>query len=508
MWLKRASFIMFLLFFVLTAFAQQSVQEAYIQKFKDIAIYEMEKYGIPASIKLAQGILESNSGRSDLATKANNHFGIKISGNWTGQYFPKEDDEYDRNGNLIPSYFRVYASARASYADHSIFLQKPRYAELFKMKNPNYKKWAIGLQKAGYATNPSYAKKLIGIIERYKLNKYDRFSSSNRDMLVADNTSIPPGKKIDLSAEATGEFNEENQGGISSQADAPRQNFNLAPGEADISYPPLPEPSADDHIASGILVKNDVKYIVIGQGNQTVTQIAEALKYSTNSLIDYNEHIIEESQKLAAGTIVYLQPKRKSFRGKSLWHVVSQGESMLDISNMYALDLNKLLERNRLQTGQEPAPGERIKLRGSNISVAPVLADTKPDIMGRLIKEKPEVDPNKPQYTPTGDPGRDDPFAPSKASVKKDSTNINNNIRKQDGAWNGKPILKNTDLIPLDHLNLGQSAVTLYKVEQGDTLWGISKKYQTSVNKIKNFNQLHSDFIKEGMELRVKGKGQ
>ncbi len=502
MWLKRASITVVLACYASLTIAQLSLQEAYIQKYKDLAIREMERYGVPASIKLAQGILESNSGRSDLATKARNHFGIKMSGNWTGDIFPKVDDDYDAYGNLIPSYFRVYRTVEDSYKDHSIFLQKPRYAELFRMKNPNYKKWAIGLQRAGYATNPTYAQKLIGIIERYKLHQYDRFnnSSGRNDLLVADNTTIPPGKDVDLNVEASGEFDETRPEGFSAEANGPKAELNFQPGEADISFPPSPEPSSSDHVASGILMKNDVKYIVIGQGHQTVEQIADALKYSVESLLDYNEHLFEENQKLATGTIVYLQPKRKSFRGKSLWHVVSEGETMLDISNMYALDLDKLLERNLLANGQEPAPGERIKLRGKNIDVAPSVAAVNPAMMGQLIKQN----SSKPQtYEPTGDPGKDDPFAPASPGMKTDSSGL---YIPPDGASLDKPILKNTDLIPLHKLNLEGQAITVHKVEQGETLWRLSKQYNTPVEKIKDFNRLDSDLIREGVELRVKGK--
>lgn len=502
MWLKRASIIVVLVSCLSSAFTQSSVQEAYISKYKNLAIREMERHGIPASIKLAQGILESNSGRSDLATQAKNHFGIKMSGNWTGEIFPKVDDDYDAYGNLIPSYFRVYRSVEDSYKDHSIFLQKPRYAELFRMKNPNYKKWALGLQKAGYATNPVYAKKLIGIIERYKLYKYDRFNNQagNNDLLVADNTTIPPGKSNGLNAEASGELDEEQPGGLSAGVHGPRKQFDLSPAEADISFPPLPEPSPSDHVASGILVKNDVKYIVIGQGNLTVAQIADALKYSVTALLDYNEHLFEQEQKLATGTIIYLQPKRKSFRGKSLWHVVSEGETMLDISNMYALDLSKLLERNQLKSGQEPAPGERIKLRGSNIQVAPSLARANPAIIGKLIKDQ------SPKPAPLGsgsDPGKDDPFAPSTPKVKADSSG---RYIPHDDASLGKPILRSTDLIPLNKLNLEGEAITVHKVERGETLWGLSRQYNTPVDKIKDFNRLEDDLIREGVELRVKGK--
>jgi hypothetical protein len=501
MWLKRASITVVLSLVLSATFAQLSVQESYIRKYKDLAIQEMERYGIPASIKLAQGILESNSGRSDLATKARNHFGIKMSGNWTGDIFPKVDDDYDAYGNLIPSYFRVYRTVEESYKDHSIFLQKPRYAELFRMQNPNYKKWAVGLQRAGYATNPSYAQKLIGIIERYKLHQFDRFNSSgNNDLLVADNTSIPPGKKVELTAEASGEASEDNTDPFSAQANGPEAELNFQPGEADISFPPIAEPSPSDHIASGILVKNDVKYIVIGQGNQTVAQIAQVLKYSTSSLLENNEHLFEEDQKLATGTIVYLQPKRKSFRGKSLWHVVSEGETMLDISNMYALDLGKLLERNRLGPKQEPAPGERIKLRGRTIDVGPALADVNPALMGQLIKQN---NPKPSTYQPSGDPGKDDPFAPAAPNTQADSSGL---FIPQDGALLNKPILKNTDLIPLHKLDLGGKAITVHKVEQGETLWGLSRQYNTPVEKIKDFNRLESDLIREGVELRVKGK--
>ena len=173
---------------------------------------------------------------------------------------------------------------------------------------------------------------------------------------------------------------------------------------------------------------------------------------------------------------------------------------MLDISNMYALDLNKLLERNRLQSGQEPAPGERIKLRGSNIQDAPLLAEANPAIMGKLIKDQ---SPKPSTYESNTDPGKDDPFGPSAPNVKVDSSG---RFIPHDDASLGKPILRNTDLIPLHKLNLEGKAITVHKVEQGETLWGLSRQYNTPVEKIKDFNRLQSDLIREGVELRVKGK--
>jgi flagellum-specific peptidoglycan hydrolase FlgJ len=140
----------------------------YIAMYEGIAVHNMHKYGIPASIILAQGILESNSGNSELARYANNHFGIKCTGDWTGKTMLHDDDK--RN-----ECFRKYANAEASYADHVAFLQRPRYAALFDLRTRDYKRWARGLKKAGYATNPRYPELLIDLIEKYDLEKYDSY---------------------------------------------------------------------------------------------------------------------------------------------------------------------------------------------------------------------------------------------------------------------------------------------------------------------------------------------
>ena len=141
--------------------------EDYIKKYRDIAVEEMKRYHIPASITLAQGLLESGAGQSTLARKSNNHFGIKCGGDWNGRTVRHDDDA---RGEC----FRAYKHPRESYEDHSKFLAgRPRYASLFKLKITDYKGWARGLKKAGYATNPRYADQLIGIIELYELHRYD-----------------------------------------------------------------------------------------------------------------------------------------------------------------------------------------------------------------------------------------------------------------------------------------------------------------------------------------------
>ncbi len=166
----------------------------YIDAFKTVAIEEMNAYGIPASITLAQGILESGSGSSSLAKYANNHFGIKCTSDWKGKAYYKDDDKSD-------DCFRVYKDARESYKDHSEFLKRKRYSFLFELDKNDYKNWAIGLKTAGYATNPKYPDLLIGIIEKYKLGQYDS-SESEREKIAREdrvfteiNANIPLEKK-------------------------------------------------------------------------------------------------------------------------------------------------------------------------------------------------------------------------------------------------------------------------------------------------------------------------
>ncbi|MBC7759512.1 MAG: glucosaminidase domain-containing protein [Phormidesmis sp. FL-bin-119] len=141
--------------------------EDYIERFRAISIKEMNSYGIPASITLAQGILESGNGNSSLARDANNHFGIKCTSEWKGKTILKDDDAKD-------DCFRVYTSPEESFRDHSEFLKRKRYASLFELNKDDYRGWAAGLKAAGYATNPRYADLLITLVERYDLSKYDR----------------------------------------------------------------------------------------------------------------------------------------------------------------------------------------------------------------------------------------------------------------------------------------------------------------------------------------------
>jgi LysM repeat protein len=175
---------------------------SYIAKFKTIAITEMNKYGIPASITLAQGLLESGNGNSDLAKYANNHFGIKCTTDWKGKGYYKDDDKKD-------DCFRVYNNPEESFKDHSEFLKRKRYAPLFELDKNDYEGWAKGLKAAGYATNPKYSDLLINIIEKYSLQQFDRKEGEiekikREDRVLNDiNNNIPKEKAKDKTADAS-----------------------------------------------------------------------------------------------------------------------------------------------------------------------------------------------------------------------------------------------------------------------------------------------------------------
>ncbi len=311
------------LFLTINSQAQPNYRLNYINRYKYLAVREMERTGIPASIKLAQGILESNWGRSDLAIYGKNHFGIKCSPTWRRGTYYQTDDEFDSAGRLIESCFRTYATPEESYIAHSEFLLNPlkldRYGFLFDLDVTDYKAWASGLKNAGYATNPRYHRLLISIIEQYRLFEYDVMSST---LLLAgeDRTS----------------------------------DVLLLEG-----VQPLP-----------VLLLNDVKYTV-PEETITVKELSAQMEVSVKRLLDYNEHLGKNQSSIPAGTTVFIQPKRKNYRGKRKWHEVVDGETMLHISNAYGIDLKKLYKRNRLQPGLEPIPGARIKLRGGKVDRQP-----------------------------------------------------------------------------------------------------------------------------------------
>ena len=303
----------------------QISREDYIKEYKGLAIKEMKRTGIPASITLGQALLESDNGNSKLARKANNHFGIKCHDNWNGKKFHKDDDESHEC-------FRKYKSVDESYFDHSEFLKRERYQSLFELDSKDYKGWARGLKKSGYATNPKYSQLLITVIEENKLYKFDDINNQEIDKSEKNNIE----KVIDI------EENDEDK--ISNVSKNKNVNTNY------ISIGSSHE----------IKLNNRVKYIIAKEGDN-IEDLNKELDLMPWQLTKYNE--ITPESILKAGDILYLQPKRnKGEVGKNIHHV-KNGETLYSISQQYAIKLNKLMEINLIIEDKEIKEGDIIYLR-------------------------------------------------------------------------------------------------------------------------------------------------
>lgn len=299
-------FLLLLLSIPLCVKAQRKMTpQEYIDLYKPLAVKSMEEYKIPACITLAQGLLESGNGGSELTVKANNHFGIKCKNSWTGPRVYHDDDE---KGEC----FRKYRSAEASYADHSQFLTgSPRYASLFKLDITDYKGWARGLKAAGYATNPRYAEILIDLIERYDLQ----------------NLNTGRGGKLG--------------GGIlgSSRVEREEQKawFNIHPVERN----------------------NGVRVIVAASGDSFAT-IAARYHTSERRLLKIND--LPRAAELKPGMAIYIDPKATRSR-EAASHSVKSGESYHSISQKYGIKLKSLLKLNPTARLSPPRVGQVLMLR-------------------------------------------------------------------------------------------------------------------------------------------------
>lgn len=290
----------------------------YISQWKEVAINNMVNHSIPASITLAQGILESGDGNSQLASKSNNHFGIKCHSDWAGKKVYHDDDA---KGEC----FRKYDDARESFADHSVFLKKQRYAPLFELDITDYRGWAHGLKKAGYATNPKYAQLLIDIVEANDLTQYDLEG-------LARMTGATPVVEAKSSRK--------------NRANAKRDG-NDGFGSVDLAASRSVE-----------LSRNRIKY-TYGKEGDSFESIAEELDMLAWQIRKYND--FARNHKIKAGEIIYLQPKRA--RASEQSHTVQQGETLWQISQRHGVKMKQLTKRNALTEGQEPSAGTVLKLR-------------------------------------------------------------------------------------------------------------------------------------------------
>lgn len=287
-------------------------REEYIQLYKDIAIEEMNAYHIPASITLAQGILESGNGNSSLAKKANNHFGIKCHKGWNGKTYHMDDDAKDEC-------FRKYSSPYESFKDHSIFLStRDRYSFLFDLDIHDYKAWAHGLKRAGYATNPKYPQLLIKLIEEHQLNRFDKqyLGQAAGKPIAASTSQKPPPSVEDFSPITLGAANRE------------------------------------------IYENNGVKFIRARKGDTFYT-IAQDFNIYTWQVYRYNE--LRKNDPIGEGQVLYLEKKKN--QGSRDVHIAQPGETLYDIAQLYAVKIKKLSKYNALDKNARLFPNQEIKLR-------------------------------------------------------------------------------------------------------------------------------------------------
>ena len=349
--MKQAlTFSTMLLFTVQIAFAEQRKEVLdYINKYKDIAVTEMVRSKIPASVTLAQGIHESNCGRSPLASNANNHFGIKCKDEWDGKKFYMKDDAPNEC-------FRVYEHAEASYADHSDFLlTRPRYAGLFQLPITDYKGWANGLKSYGYATNPKYAQILINTIEEYNLDQYDHAGLAmieQKEKQVAAAPSPPEQSSVvvtDLPASSS-------TVSVTSVPVKKEKEREAEKHESRIKDVVTPQPvttgAREEYVVNGMRALK-------AQKNEDPFKIAFEYNMDFEHVVSFND--IAENDHFKEGEYIFLQAKRN--RGNDATYKVLSGESMRDISQKFGVKLGELYRKNLMQQNDQPYPGEIVYLQ-------------------------------------------------------------------------------------------------------------------------------------------------
>ena len=400
---KLTIFIVFLLCGSLSFAQSTEVIQKYIDTYKDIAIEEMNRTGVPAAITLAQGIHETSAGQSDLVRKSNNHFGIKCKAEWSG---PSVSHDDDARGEC----FRKYDDPIDSYKDHSDFLRtRPHYAFLFNLDPTDYEAWAYGLKKAGYATNPRYPQILIKLIKDYNLEDYtlialNRKTDNNNVVLVNNST----GK----------EGNNQSMQAVSIE-----------------SIPPIQYPS-------GLFKINETKVIFIPKGTSYL-KVAEENDIFLARLFEFND--LHSSLDIAqVDQLLFLQRKRK--KGANEYHIVMQGETLHDVAQNEGIRLESLLQYNFLKYGMQPKVGEKLFLQND----APAMPALVTDI-------------------PT----------PAPAYAKSSSA----------------PVIFTQESKPIFH-----------KVQSKETLYAISRKYDVTVEDIIKWNELQSNDLRTGQQLRINKK--
>lgn len=418
----------------------------YIDQFKNICISEAKRTGIPASIKMAQALIESAAGSSKLALESNNHFGIKCGSSWVGETYWVEDDEFDSLNIKKKSCFRVYTNPENSFVAHSDFLTDPkkqsRYGFLFQYDRTDYRNWAFGLKSAGYASNGDYANILIKVIEE-------------NGLYLLDNETI---------------------------ASKPDPNIPV-------------KSSPYNHNVQSI---NDVKMVFAREG-ETLSDIASAQDVEVVDLYNYNEKYFSASQKLVLGTPIFLQRKRRYFRDKKSEHYVKDGETMFSISQTYGIRLYRLYQKNRMPEGSEPVPGSKLSLRGYLPSQeTPKLKNESQYVSKKKTNEFDEfigsifTKNKKTSIYDEDEPGFPGALNGGFLHFEIEPTKVDAPKKSKDSV--GSQYSQKEEPVPNN----------MHKVSSGETLFSISKKYGISVQQLKDWNSLKDNAIKVGQLLKIK----
>lgn len=329
--MKKILTLIYLSALAICAYAQSQnpLYLEYIAKYRDLAIEQQRKHRVPAAITIAQGLLESAAGTSELATKANNHFGIKCTSDWVGKTYTHDDDKKDEC-------FRRYAEASDSYEDHSLFLLRKRYESLFALPIGDYKAWAYGLKNCGYATDPKYPEKLIKLIEQYNLQSLtlDKTLQAAGFVKEADTTWTNTELQPNVIAHAA-------KGGIN-----------------DYVYPPLEDLTLYNDHPSGY--RNGVRYVIASPG-ETYASLAYYLNLREKTLRKYNDAL--DARDLKEGDMVYVYPKKNKAARKYSYYYFRPGDTAWEIAQKYGIKLKSLYKLNGIPYGTPLKTQQRLLLR-------------------------------------------------------------------------------------------------------------------------------------------------
>lgn len=376
----RNTILIILLAAVLSAFAvpvsEKTPQVRYVEKYASLAVDEMYRSGVPASITLAQGLLESRYGLSELATKGNNHFGIKCHNNWQGGKVYHDDD---KKGEC----FRKYDSPEESFRDHSDFLRyRDRYKFLFDLEVNDYKGWAHGLKKAGYATDPAYPAKLIKLIEDYKLYKYDvapsdygNYDSDDVEEYVvkekpaskkAEKHEKPAGKKEDKHTDKKKD-NKKDKKSKSQKTEAPAPRVipeSPAKAEAVKVIEKAPDGEFSFSLSRQMYSLNGVPFVYAASGD-TYASLAKTFDLFPKEILKFNDLSLttDMNARLQPGTLVYVQAKKKMAAKGIEKHVIEADDTLRGIAQRYGVKLESIYKMNAFDSSYVPREGDIIKLR-------------------------------------------------------------------------------------------------------------------------------------------------